>query len=58
MEMYGSNVDGIHCPLPAATTPTQQRQLWETLTKQEERVVELMQEDNVDEVDELAGHEG
>jgi len=38
--------------------PPQPSQLWATLTKQEERVVELTQEDDDDEVDELAGDEG
>jgi hypothetical protein len=32
----------------------QPSQLWATLTKQEERVVELTQEDDGDDVDELA----
>ncbi|KAF8484316.1 hypothetical protein F5888DRAFT_1811954 [Russula emetica] len=40
------------------TAPPQPLQLWATLTKQEERIVELMQEGNDDEIDELAGDEG
>ena len=60
MEMYGSDLDGIRQLVPAVTAPAaivEPSQLWATLTKPDERVAEL-EEDDDDEVVELAGDEG
>jgi len=37
--------------------PPQPSQLWATLTKQEDRIIEVTKEDDDDEIDELVGEE-
>jgi hypothetical protein len=63
METYEADID-INDSMVSASSylqpplPQQPQQLWATLTKQEEELGELAQEDEDDEIDELAVNDG
>lgn len=63
METYEADIDVDDSMVSASSylqppLPQQQPQLWATLTKQEEEIGELAQEDEDDEIDELAVDDG